>query len=267
MPIAFDDEGRGAPSAPALLLLTGWCSSRQRWAEAAPLLARHHRVVRFDWRGHGDSEPAPADYGNQGMLEDALAVVEATGLESFVPCAASHSGWIAIELRRRLGGDRVPALVHLDWMVQEPPERYLAVLDQLPSPDEWPAARDTLFGIWRAGVHTPPIDRAFEVMAAQDGEMWRRSGREIGSAYRQQGSPLAAWSALDPPPPVLHAYGQPPAPEYLAAQEEFAAEHPWFEVRRLPASSHFAMLEAPAAVDTAIAEFLERRDLDQTGAT
>jgi pimeloyl-ACP methyl ester carboxylesterase len=252
--VAFEDRGRGEPGAPALLLLTGWCSSRERWAKAAPLLGRHHRVVSFDWRGHGDSE-ADGDFGNEQMLLDALAVVEAAGLSSFVPCAASHSGWIAIELRRRFP-ERVPALVHLDWMVQEPPRRYTEVIEQLTSPTEWRLARDTLFEIWRADVATKAINRAFETMAAHDGEMWMRSGREIGAAYRRHGSPLAAWSALDPPPPVLHAYGQPPAPEYLAAQESFAAANPWFEVRRLPAASHFAMLEAPAAVDAAIGEFL-----------
>src|SRR5689334_12898248 len=122
--IAFEDSGRGEP---ALLLLTGWCSSRRRWEAAAPLLAQRRRVVSCEWRGHGDSDPPPGDFGNEEMVADALAVVAAAGLDSFVPCAASHSGWIAIELRRRLG-DRVPALVHLDWMVTEPPPPYMAVI-------------------------------------------------------------------------------------------------------------------------------------------
>src|SRR5690349_6836629 len=92
--IAFDVAGEGGSGATSLLLLTGWCSSRQRWSEVAPLLTRHHRVVSFDWRGHGESEPAAADFGNEEMLEDALSVLDAAGLSSFVPCAASHSGWI-----------------------------------------------------------------------------------------------------------------------------------------------------------------------------
>ncbi|MGH3261175.1 MAG: hypothetical protein ACRDNS_04180, partial [Trebonia sp.] len=106
--------------------------------------------------------------------------------------------------------------------------------------------------------HTASVDRAFEVMKAQDADMWMRSGREIREAYAQNGSPLAAWAALDPTPRVLHAYGQPTDPEYLAIQERFAAEHPWFHVRRLPADSHFAMLESPQAVDAAIVGVLGR---------
>ncbi|MBS1878106.1 MAG: alpha/beta hydrolase [Actinobacteria bacterium] len=260
--IAFTDEGEGET---ALLLFTGWCSSRQRWSEVAPRLARHHRVVSFEWRGHGESDRAPGDFGNADMVEDALAVIEATGLSSFVPCTASHSGWVAIELFRRCP-DRVPALIHLDWMVVEPSSRYSAVIDQLTSPEEWAQARDTLFEIWRAGVEEPRIDRAFEAMEGQGAEMWMRSGREIGSAYSRNQSPLAAWSTLPPPlepPPILHLYGQPVDPEYLAVQQEFAVEHPWFQVSHLEAVSHFSMLETPAAVEAAMVGFLAEQGLDR----
>jgi pimeloyl-ACP methyl ester carboxylesterase len=250
--VAYTDQGEGDTT---LLLFTGWCSSRGRWAEAVPELARHHRVVSFEWRGHGDSDAAPEDFGLEEMVEDALAVVEAADLSTFVPCAASHSGWVAIELFRR-HRDRIPALVHADWMVTEPSGPYMDVIEQLTSPEEWPRARDTLFDIWRGGNDTPPVDAAIETMNRHGADMWMRSGREIGASYAAAGSPLAAWSTLDPPPPVLHVYGQPTAPEYLATQERFAAEHPWFHVEHVPAVSHFAMIETPEAVDAAILAFL-----------
>jgi pimeloyl-ACP methyl ester carboxylesterase len=47
---------------------------------------------------------------------------------------------------------------------------------------------------------------------------------------------------------VLHLYGQPPDPGYLAAQEAFAAQHPWFQVRRLEVHSHLPTIEAPDKV-------------------
>jgi pimeloyl-ACP methyl ester carboxylesterase len=248
--IAYDDLGSGEP---ALLLLTGWCSSRARWARAAPLLAEHRRVVSFDWRGHGDSDPPPGDFGVAEMVDDALQVVSAAGIGSFVPCAASHSGWVAIELRRRMP-DRIPALVHLDWMVTEPPDPYMAVLRGLQAPDGWPEARDTLFRIWRADVHEPPIDDAIAVMNRHGEEMWMRSGRVIESSYVEHGSPLRTLAALDPPPPTLHLYGQPPSDEYLEAQRGFA---PWFQVRRLDSvRSHFAMLEAPEEVARLVEAFV-----------
>src|SRR5262249_41919929 len=98
--IDYEDEGSGGPP---LLCLTGGCWSRGRYDAFVPVAARHRRVVRLDWRGHGTSGDAHDDFGVDEMTRDALAVVDAAGLEEFVPVSASHSGWVAIELRRRLG--------------------------------------------------------------------------------------------------------------------------------------------------------------------
>ena len=80
-------------------------------------------------------------------------------------------------------------LVHVDWYVIPPPPPYRAVLEMLKSPDDWPAARDKLFEIWRAGVERPEIDAAFDVMSEQAADMWMRSGREIMAGYDRVGSP------------------------------------------------------------------------------
>ena len=251
--LGFDDAGDGEP---ALLLLTGWCSSRGRWDEARPLLARNRRVVSFEWCGHGESQPADGDFGTPEMVDDAVAVIEATGLRTVIPCSASHSGWIAIELGRRWGLARVPAIVHLDWTVTEPPLPYMELLAELQSPTGWPQARDTLFEIWRAGSDSPQIARALEVMRGQDAEMWMRSGRVIEGSYRTHSSPLHALSQLQSPPRVLHLYGQPRGDEYLSAQREFAATHPWFHVDRLSGATHFSMIETPEEVADAIEAFV-----------
>jgi pimeloyl-ACP methyl ester carboxylesterase len=249
--IDYDDRGRGEP---ALLFLTGWCSSRERWERVADRAAARRRVIAFDWRGHGGSDPAGGDFGVEEMVEDALAVIEASGVETIVPCAASHSGWVAIELRRRLGA-RVARLFHADWMLAVPSERYLDVIRQLDS-DEWPQARDTLFTIWAAGVDTPEIRRVLGVMAKHGEEMWRRSGREIGASYARGGSPFEAFSTLEPPLPVRHVYGQPQDPAYLELQEGFAADNDWFSVVKLDATTHFAMIEAAPEVADAIEDFV-----------
>jgi pimeloyl-ACP methyl ester carboxylesterase len=253
--VGVDELGRGER---ALLLLTGWCSSRARWALAAPLLAATRRVVNFEWRGHGESTPADEDFGLEELVEDAEAVVAATGLQTFIPGAASHSGWVAIELRRRLG-DRVPAIVHLDWMVTQPSSPYMQLIGELQSDKRWPEARDALFEIWRAGVHSREIDDALAVMRGQNGEMWMRSAREIERSYRTHGSPLQALAELEPAPRVMHIYGQPASEEYLVDQVRFAAKHRWFSPRRIPARTHFSMIETPAEVSTAIEEFVSVR--------
>jgi pimeloyl-ACP methyl ester carboxylesterase len=250
--IAYDDAGEG--TGPALVFLTGWCSSKERWRHVVADCSRSRRVLNTEWRGHGASDPAPADFGLDEMVADVLAVADAAGVDQFVPCAASHSGFVAIELRRR-HPERVPRLVHVDWYVTAPPPPYRAVLEQLTT-DDWPAARDRLFEIWRAGSDLPEVAEAIEVMKRQGEEMWRRSGREIAAGYDRVGSPLQAWAALDPPTPVLHVYGQPQDPAFLAAQQEFAAGHEWFGVQKTSGVTHFAMIETPTDVARAIDAFV-----------
>ena len=250
--IRYDDLGTGEP---ALLCMTGWCSSRGRWAAAARCCSEHRRVLNFEWRGHGDSDPAPGDFGTAEMVDDALAVVEAAGVSTFVPCAASHSGWVAMELRRRLP-ERVPKLVSLDWLVTEPSARYMDVINQLKTADRWREGRETLFKIWAAGDESQPIREVIAVMERQGADMWRRSGRVIEDAYTRGESPLEAWLRLGPPPPVLHLYGQPADPGYLEAQRAFAVSHPWFTVSTVPAHTHFAMVECSDEVARVIESFV-----------
>jgi pimeloyl-ACP methyl ester carboxylesterase len=237
--IAYDDVGEGEP---ALLCLTGWCSSRARYADFVPLAAEHRRVVAFDWRGHGESDRHTEDFGLEGQVRDALGVIEAAELERFVTVSASHSGWVALELRRRLG-QRIVGMVFMDWMLVQPSVAYTELVRSLTDDTRWEDARDTLLSIWRGGADQPAINAVLAVMRSADADMWQRSGREIVAAYEAAGSPFESLAVLDPSPAALHIYGQPLDPGYLAAQERYAAEHPWFAVERLDGRTHFTMTE------------------------
>lgn len=76
--LAFVDEGEGAP----VLLIHGFCTNmehnwrRNGWMQA--LKTAGFRVVAFDSRGHGRSEPlyAPELYGLTHMSEDAVRLLD-----------------------------------------------------------------------------------------------------------------------------------------------------------------------------------------------
>ena len=145
----------------------------------------------------------------------------------------------------------------MDWMVIQPSEPYMALLHAMETPGGWTEARETLFTIWRAGSDAPEIRAVIDAMREQDGEMWRRSGREIAAAYERNSSPLQTYERMDPPPAgVLHLYGQPQDPAFFQAQEEFATRHPWFRVERVPAETHFAMVETANEAAAAIEAFV-----------
>ena len=176
--------------------------------------------------------------------------------ESIIPVATAHSGWVALELRRRLGS-RIPKLVLLDWIILEAPAPFVGALQAFQDPAQWESAREQLFSLWLEGVDHPEVIRFVrKEMGAYGFAMWARAGREILAAYTQAGRPLNALAGLRPPVPTLHLYSQPADPGYLAVQEAFAAEHLWFHVCRLPARSHFPMLEVPELVAAEIEQFV-----------
>jgi pimeloyl-ACP methyl ester carboxylesterase len=183
-------------------------------------------------------------------------VIKASGADRVVPVAVSHAGWVAIELRWRLGR-RIPKLVLLDWIVTEAPVTLLDALRGMQSAEQSGQTVEDTLAVWLHGVDNPDLIRVVrEEIASYGFEMWARAAREISAAYEKQGSPLQALSRLEPAIPVVHLYAQPHDADYLNAQQAFAAGHPWFRVRRLKARSHFPMFEVPDDIVASIKNFV-----------
>ncbi|BCM94223.1 1H-3-hydroxy-4-oxoquinaldine 2,4-dioxygenase [Abditibacteriota bacterium] len=252
--IDYAVSGEGDPT---LVLCPAWCMSRNGFAHLPERLAKNHRIIEIDWRGHGASPEPAEDFGADQLVEDALAAIEASGAQTVIPITLSHAGWVAIELAKRIGKERVPKIINLDWVVLPPPPMYMDLVHALATPEGWQGARDILFGMWLEGV-TDPEEISFvrDEMGGVSGEMWQRSGREIGACIEQGGYPLAALAQLDPPVPAIHIYAQPPDPGYYDAQVDFGKANPWFQVHRLSAHSHFPTFEMPDEIATVIEDFL-----------
>lgn len=253
--IDYADLGQGEP---ALLLMPGWCATRSAFAPLLDLCAAHRRVMALDWRGHGRSTAADGDFGEAALVEDALAVINASGVTQVVPVSLSHAGWVAIELRRRLG-ELVPKMVLIDWIVLDPPTPFLSALRALQDQIHWEEARKRLFSAWLEGVSNPDLSNfVLHEMGGFGFDMWARAGREIAAAYEKNGNPLRALAALPQPPPALHIYAQPADPVYWQAQQSFAESHPWFASHRVNALSHFPMFERPQEIAGEIEKFVSQ---------
>ena len=243
---------------PALLCLPGWCGGREVFAPLLASTAGSRRSVSVDWRGHGGSPGSIADFGAADLVNDTVDLIADLGLTRVVPVALAHAGWVALELRRALGPDRVPGVVLMDWMPLGPPPGFVEALVALQDPQSWSATRQQLFAMWGDGVDDPAVHEYIRSMGTYGFDMWSRAGREILRSFTAQRAPLGAFAALaadGTPCPTLHLYAQPRDDAYLAAQQAFAAEHPWFTVRRLEASSHFPCLEVPDEVAAAVDGF------------
>ena len=96
--VAWDRYGVGSPT---ILLLPTWSVFTSRhWKAQIPYLARHFRVVAFDGRGNGRSDrPAdPACYADTEFVEDAVAVLDASGTDAAVAAGLSMGAGYAIRL-------------------------------------------------------------------------------------------------------------------------------------------------------------------------
>ncbi|HEV3475943.1 MAG TPA: alpha/beta hydrolase [Rubrobacteraceae bacterium] len=267
MRIYYDDRGSGDT---ALLCLPGWCVHHTIFSPLAERLDVDNRVLAMDWRGHGDSQASDGDFGYPEMVADAVAVIEASGAESVITIAHAHGGWVAVELCRQLAG-RVPRMIFISWNPfitgrnpLAPPS--LREVPALQSPALWQALQDEarrhlavnlLVTAWVGDAPASVAKQIWDETGTHGYEMWSRAGREITAMFTREGDPLQALSTFRPPVPVLHVYAQPPAPEYLSAQESVAWDHPWFAVRRIEAVSQFPMLEVPDETAEVIREYIQ----------
>lgn len=104
--IAFETRGDGSP----LLLVHGLGYGRWGWNPVVGPLAKRHRVVLLDNRGIGESDVPPGPYTARMLAEDAVAVLDAAGVERAHVVGTSLGGMIAQELAVE-HPDRVERLV------------------------------------------------------------------------------------------------------------------------------------------------------------
>jgi pimeloyl-ACP methyl ester carboxylesterase len=255
--IYYDDAGEGEP---VLLCLPGWCNTHALFAPLAERLSKDHRVLSIDWRGHGHSQASDRDFGFTEMARDALAVMQDSGAQSVIPIAQGQAPWAAVELHRLLG-ERMPKMVISSWPVISPSgnplaARFLNAIRALQYYERWRKGAEQLLTMWLSDAPATVETQIREQMLRQGFEMWSRGGREILAMYALEGEPLEVLSNLSPPVPVLHVYSQPRAPEFLAVQESFAREHPWYSVHRLEGVSQFPTVEVPDETAAVIGDFL-----------
>lgn len=92
--IAYAVHGGGPP----LVLVHGLGYGQWGWEPVLEPLARRHLVVTFDNRGIGESDRPPGPYDAATMAGDAVAVLDAAGLERAHVVGTSLGGMIAQEL-------------------------------------------------------------------------------------------------------------------------------------------------------------------------
>ena len=88
-------EVTGPRGGTPVLMIQGLGVDMRGWALQRPRFARAHRVVAFDNRGVGRSDAPPGPYDLEQMARDAIACLDAEGIDSAHVMGASMGGVIA----------------------------------------------------------------------------------------------------------------------------------------------------------------------------
>lgn len=89
--LRWESVGDGPP----VLLIAGMGMSAAGWWRTVPVLSRRFRVITFDNRGIGESSPLPGIYTTEAMAADAMAVLDAAGVEAAHIYGFSLGGMVA----------------------------------------------------------------------------------------------------------------------------------------------------------------------------
>ena len=99
--VSVTDVGEG----PAIVLLHGVCMASAFFARNVEALAAHHRVVALDFRGHGQSPPAPDGHTVPQYARDVRALCERLGLERPVLVGWSMGSLVAWDYLAQFAAD------------------------------------------------------------------------------------------------------------------------------------------------------------------
>jgi 3-oxoadipate enol-lactonase len=92
--IQLNYELSGNAGAPMVVLSHSLACSMVMWAPQLDLLEAHFQVLRYDTRGHGSSEAPPGPYTLEQLVEDAIAILNALGIDRVHWVGLSMGGMI-----------------------------------------------------------------------------------------------------------------------------------------------------------------------------
>ena len=238
-----------AGDGPPVLFLNSLAADRTMWSGVRAALA--NRSVAYDARGHGDSDIVPGDATVADLAADALAVMDASGLDRAVLCGLSLGGLTAMHVAGT-APDRVAGLVLANTAPNFPPESMWR--------DRMAQARDTGF----AAMVQPTLERWLTAdFRARDAET-ATAVREMLERMPPEGY-AAACAALATGDETAHLQGW-QGPTLLIAgahdqstpvarHEEMKALAPQAEMVVLDAA-HVSAIERPAEFAAALARFI-----------
>lgn len=92
--VSYNDFG--PENAPVIIFIHGFPFNKSMWNGQMELLKDNYRVIAYDIRGHGSSDPGIDDFFIELFVADLLRFMEKLGIEKSILCGLSLGGYIAL---------------------------------------------------------------------------------------------------------------------------------------------------------------------------
>ena len=244
-------EVEGPEQAPVLMLSNSLGTNLHMWDDQVAPFTRHFRLVRYDRRGHGQSDVPKGPYSMERLGRDVLAILDGLGIEKINWCGLSMGGMVGMWL-----GANAPS--RIDKLILSNTASYF------PDKTIWDGRIKLVREKGLAAIVDATMERWFtkpfrEALAASDGAHPRHvPGDECRRLYRlrpgdPRHGPSAAAAKINAPTLVI-AGRHDPATTLEAG--EFIAQHmPNAQLAVLDAA-HIANMEQPKIYADTVLEFL-----------
>jgi pimeloyl-ACP methyl ester carboxylesterase len=233
-------------SGPTLLLTHGYSSTSTMWSGQIDALSKHHKLVLWDMRGHGQSDypEDPAAYSEALTIADMAALLDEIGATSAIIGGLSLGGYMSLAFYRS-HPERVRALLIIDTGPGFKNED---------ARDAWnKRAHDTGDRFEREGLAVlQSLSRERSSVSHRDASGLARAAR--GMLTQRDASVMESLPAIKVPALVIVGADDTP---FLAASDYMAAKIPGAKKVIIPAAGHAVNIDQPQAFVEAVLPFLD----------
>ncbi len=251
--IYWDELGSGEP----FLLINGLGTSAHLWHRSRAVFANHYRTIALDNRGVGRSDVPAGIYSIGSMAADAIAVLDAAGVETAHVFGVSLGGMIAQELTLR-HPQRVRSLILGCSTAGEPT-----------GPHAVPPDPDVLSALMRRSASAAESNEAFRPLLYDAGTPQERVDEDMAirvrwyptaEGYMGQLQGVSGWDAYgrlgDLHVPTLVIHGERDRLIPCANARILAGRIAGAQLALIPAAGHVFWTDQPEVVHERILAFL-----------
>jgi pimeloyl-ACP methyl ester carboxylesterase len=254
----YEVAGEGHP----LVFVHAGIADNTMWSSQFSEFAKHYRVIRFDMRGYGNSEPAEGEYAHR---EDLAALLDFLKIERTYLIGCSMGGGACMDFTLTQP-DKVAALVMVGsgptgLTLDVPKSPKFAEVETAWNAKDWARVSEIETQIWFDGEGRTPdqVDAQLRAQViAMNSKAIAHELKELGK-NKPPMTPPAAERLGEIKIPVLVVYG-----DRDSAYIQKAAEHMEHYIQGakkvlMPNTAHLPNMERPAEFNQIVLDFLQKQ--------